>query len=247
MCGRREKRCPTTITPMSSVVSCQLEALKFHGVWLLSGPGSPRQRNISTSPVAQDFETFREQTMADAAKSPADVIDFLTSQHEQIRTLFAETLDHSGKEREQAFIELRRLLAVHETAEEEIVHPRAKRKIPDGDQVVGKRLEEEHEAKAILAKLEEIDVDADEFTEKLKKLRDAVLEHAEHEEQEEFAKLHEELDEKELERLGRAAKLAESIAPTRPHPGVESPAANLFAGPFAAMTDRARDAILGKG
>ncbi|HVQ98308.1 MAG TPA: hemerythrin domain-containing protein [Mycobacterium sp.] len=185
--------------------------------------------------------------MADDAKSPADVVEFLTSQHKQIKALFAETLDNSGAEREKAFIELRRLLAVHETAEEEIVHPRAKRKIPDGDKVVGKRLEEEHEAKTILGKLEGLDIDSDEFTEELKKLRDAVLEHAEHEEKEEFSKLHEELDEKDLERLGRAAKLAESIAPTRPHAGVESRMRNLIAGPFAAMTDRARDAIVGKG
>lgn len=36
-----------------------------------------------------------------------------------------------------------------------------------------------------------------------------------------------------------ARKLAESTAPTRPHPGVESATANLLAGPFAAMLDRA--------
>ena len=36
-------------------------------------------------------------------------------------------------------------------------------------------------------------------------------------------------------------------APTRPHAGVESQVANLTAGPFAAMLDRARDAIVGKG
>ena len=185
--------------------------------------------------------------MADAGKSATDVVNFLVSQHEQIKSLFAETIEHSGKEREKAFIELRRLLAVHETTEEEIVHPRAKRKIADGDKIVGKRLEEEHEAKTVLAKLEDLDVDDDEFTEQLKKLRDAVLDHAEHEEKEEFPKLEEELDDKELERMGRAAKLAESIAPTRPHAGVQSQAANLLAGPFAAMTDRARDAILGKG
>ena len=47
--------------------------------------------------------------------------------------------------------------------------------------------------------------------------------------------------------MGRAAKLAAAVAPTRPHPGVESQAANLIAGPFAAMLDRARDAITGKG
>lgn len=56
-------------------------------------------------------------------KSPTDVVDFLVSQHQQIKAMFAETLAASGKAREKAFVELRRLLAVHETAEEEIVHP----------------------------------------------------------------------------------------------------------------------------
>ena len=85
--------------------------------------------------------------MADVAvKSQADVIDLLIGQHEQIKSLFAATLSSSGKERELSFRDLRRLLAVHETAEEEIVHPRAKRKIPNGDKVIQARLEEENEA-----------------------------------------------------------------------------------------------------
>jgi hypothetical protein len=66
-------------------------------------------------------------------------------------------------------------------------------------------------------------------------------------EKDEFAKLGEELSGDELTRMGRAAELAEAIAPTRPHAGVESQVANLTAGPFAAMMDRARDAIVGKG
>jgi len=147
--------------------------------------------------------------MADAAaKLPRDVVDFLIGQHEQIKSLFEQTLDSSGKEREKAFLELRRLLAVHETAEVEFVHSRAKRKMPDGDKVVGARLEEEREAKTVLAELEKLDVDAEEFTRQLSKLRDAMLDHAEHEEKEEFSKLQEELSEDELEQMGRAAKLA---------------------------------------
>jgi len=182
-----------------------------------------------------------------AINSPTDVVDFLVSKHEQIKSLFAETLSASGKGRERAFVELRRLLAVHETAEEEIVHPRVKRKISNGAAVVGELLHEEHESKAVLQKLEKLDVDSEEFTRQLTELRDAVVDHAEHEEQDEFAKLGEELSGDELERMGRAAKLAEAVAPTRPHAGVESQVANLVAGPFAAMLDRARDAIIGKG
>src|SRR6201993_2411463 len=133
-----------------------------------------------------------------AIKSPTDVVDFLVSQHEQIKSLFAETLSASGKEREKAFVELRRLLAVHETAEEEIVHPRAKRKLADGATVVDERLKEEHEAKTVLQKLEKLDVDSEEFTRQLTELRDAVLDHADQEEKDEFAKLEEELSADEL-------------------------------------------------
>jgi hemerythrin superfamily protein len=182
-----------------------------------------------------------------AITSPADVVDFLAGQHEQIKSLFAKTLAASGDAREKAFVDLRRLLAVHETVEEEIVHPRAKRKIADGEAVVGERLEEEHEAKTVLKQLEKLDVDSQEFTRLLTELRDAVLDHAGHEEKDEFTRLGQELSSQELESMGRAAKLAEAIAPTRPHAGVESQIANLVAGPFAAMLDRARDAIIGKG
>ncbi|GAB3017299.1 hemerythrin domain-containing protein [Mycobacterium bourgelatii] len=180
-------------------------------------------------------------------QSPDDVVEFLVHQHQQIESLFDKTLAASGKQREEAFIELRRLLAVHETAEEEIVHPRVKRKIDNGDAVVKPRLEEEHEAKIRLKQLEKLDVDSAVFTNQLAELRDAVLAHAQHEEREEFTKLAEQLSNDELERMGRAAKLAEAVAPTRPHAGVESQTANLVAGPFAAMLDRARDTIVGKG
>jgi hypothetical protein len=150
-----------------------------------------------------------------AIQSPTDVVDFLVSQHEQIKTLFAETLAASAKDREKAFVELRRLLAVHETVEEEIVHPRAKRKIANGQAVVKQRLDEEHEAKTMLQKLEKLDVDSPEFTRLLTELREAVLDHAEQEEIDEFSRLAGELSSQELETMGRAAKLAEAIAPTR--------------------------------
>jgi hypothetical protein len=123
---------------------------------------------------------------------------------------------------------------VHESAEEEIVHPRAKRRIANGAAAVDKRLKEEHEAKT-------------EFTRHLTELRDAVLDHAGREETDELVKLGEELSDDELATMGRAAKLAEAIAPARPHAGAESQLTNPTANPFAAMLDRARDAIISKG
>jgi hypothetical protein len=43
--------------------------------------------------------------------------------------------------------------------------------------------------------------------------------------------------------MAAAVRAAEAIAPTRPHPGIESAKENFAVGPFASMLDRARDAL----
>ncbi|MEV6769310.1 hemerythrin domain-containing protein [Nocardia sp. NPDC051030] len=173
-----------------------------------------------------------------------DALELLLRQHQLIKTLFAQTLDATATaEREANFRTLRRLLAVHETAEEEIIHPRARTEIEDGASVVSARLREEHEAKQQLAELESLDIASPEFEKGLAQLREDVIAHAEHEEQEEFSLLRHELEPRQLRAMRRAVEIAESLAPTRPHPGVESVEANLLVGSFAAMLDRARDAI----
>ncbi|MGE0216797.1 hemerythrin domain-containing protein [Mycolicibacterium sp.] len=177
-------------------------------------------------------------------QSTDDVVAFLTDQHNLIKDMFDDVLHASEpKAREKAFTDLRQLLAVHETAEEMVVHPRARREVDAGDEIVDARLEEEHAAKAMLCKLEDMDIASEEFLTELTKFRDAVLEHAEHEESEEFVKLERELDADELKSLAAAVRAAEAIAPTRPHPGVESAKMNFAVGPFASMLDRARDII----
>jgi hemerythrin superfamily protein len=177
-------------------------------------------------------------------QSTDDVVKFLKGQHDVIKDMFEEVFSASdSKAREIAFVELRQLLAVHETAEEMVVHPRARNEIADGDEIVDARLHEEHEAKQKLSKLEGMDIDSKEFLDELSKFRDAVVDHATHEESEEFSRLQRKLDSDDLGRMAKAVLAAEAIAPTRPHPGVESAKANFAVGPFASMLDRARDAI----
>jgi hemerythrin superfamily protein len=177
-------------------------------------------------------------------QSPDEVIGFLTAQHNLIEDMFDQVLYASDPQaREKPFVQLRQLLAVHETAEEMIVHPRVRREVDASDSIVDARLEEEHDAKELLSSIEKLDITSQEFIEELTKLRDAVLDHAQHEETYEFPKLQKELNADELKRLGAAVRAAEAIAPTRPHAGVESPTLNFAVGPFASMIDRARDLI----
>jgi hemerythrin superfamily protein len=184
--------------------------------------------------------------MGTMISSGSDVVAFLKEQHTQIEAGFSTVLSSRGETRKNAFFALRRLLAVHETAEEEIVHPAARKALPDGDIVADARLEEENAAKQVLAALENLQVDSVEFDSQFQLLQTSVLAHARAEEEQEFELLAGLLDESRLESMRKAVAFAESTAPTRPHAGVESATANLLVGPFAAMLDRARDAISGK-
>lgn len=184
--------------------------------------------------------------MARMISSGIDVVTFLKEQHEQIKAGFAAVTASRGEERKNAFYALRRLLAVHETAEEEVVHPAARSTLPNGEGVVQMRLREENEAKQVLSQLEDLDVDSPEFGRRFGLLENSVIAHALSEELEEFEPLGAQLDQTRLERMQKAVNFAESVAPTRPHAGVESSTANMLVGPFASMLDRVRDAIAGK-
>lgn len=171
-----------------------------------------------------------------------DVIAVLHQQHEEIRTLFAEVEAASGVERKDAWYRLVRLLSIHETAEEEIVHPAVSR-VSGGSPVVDARVAEERRAKELLVTIDRIGPQAEGFDTLLVQLREDVLAHADHEEQAEFPLLRKAYTQERLEKMATAVRTAQTIAPTRPHPGVESPIANLLTGPVLGVVDRARDVI----
>jgi uncharacterized protein YbcC (UPF0753/DUF2309 family) len=76
-----------------------------------------------------------------------------------------------------------------------------------------------------------------------RQLRQDVTEHAEHEEREEFPALRARHDRDRLKTMAAAVRAAEAVAPTHPHPGVESAAANVAVGTPTAIVDRVRDAV----
>ena len=171
-----------------------------------------------------------------------DVIEFLENQHQQVRGLLDDVLSAEGPERQQYFDAVREMLARHETAEEMILRPLT-RKAPGGDEVADGRMQEENEAKEVLASLEEMDVTSAEFIARFSEFRRSVLEHAGAEETQEFPLLRRNTDPAALQQARDRVKRAEAMAPTHPHPSAKTTTMNYVAGPFAAMLDRARDAF----
>jgi hemerythrin superfamily protein len=173
-----------------------------------------------------------------------DLVDLLLTQHARIEELFALAAAARGDAKREAFDDLVHLLAVHETAEEEIVHPLA-RTLPSagGDAMVDDRLAEERQAKEMLTTLIDGGVDADGFESALLLLRNSVLMHARHEERYEFPHLRQHVPADRLVALAAGLRAAEAVAPTRPHPGAESATANAVLGGPLAVMDRVRDAV----
>ncbi|WP_117210454.1 hemerythrin domain-containing protein [Allorhizocola rhizosphaerae] len=118
-----------------------------------------------------------------------DLIDVLLEQHALIEELFQLVETSRGKAKKEAFTELAALLQAHEEAEAEIVHPLAAATIDAGIEVTQERLEEEAEAKELLAQLIKSGPGSAAFDDDFQQLRASVLEHAVHEERYEFKHL----------------------------------------------------------
>jgi hypothetical protein len=177
-------------------------------------------------------------------RADADITELVLAQHAEIKLRFDDLLNGRPADRDTAFCELRRLLAVHETAEELITHPALRRTGDDGDDIVDRRLAEESEAKQALADLEKLGVEDPAFLSRAVALRDAVVAHADQEEAEELPRLRDRLSAEIRQGMAVAFRAAEAAAPTHPHPhGPDGALGNVVVGPAAAIADRVRDAI----
>jgi hemerythrin superfamily protein len=178
----------------------------------------------------------------DTNQTKGDLVDQLLEQHELVRrAINGVARTTTAQSRQEAFDALRELLARHETAEEMIVRPLT-RDIDNGEAVAEARMDEENESKVVLKELENLDIASVEFARTFETFAKSVLEHAIAEETYEFPLLRT-LDAEKLENAERQFLLAEKTAPTHPHPAARSTAMNFVAGPFAAVADRARDAV----
>jgi hypothetical protein len=170
----------------------------------------------------------------------SDVVDVLLSHHALIEEQFRAVATATRKaQRRAAFEELARLLAVHETIEQELVHPVAAAQIEAGAEVIADRMDEELRANEVLAELFEVDVNDGDFQRLLQGLKESVLTHATHEERYEFPHLRHTAPAEQLQQLAVAVRNAFDAAPaTLPNPDGDATTA------IAAFQDQVRDAIL---
>lgn len=138
-----------------------------------------------------------------------DVVEYLTDQHDEVRTLMGRVLSASGPERQRAFDRVRDLFTRHEAAEESVLRQLV-RAAPGGEQEAAQRTHEEDRAKEMLAILESLDVASIPFTVLFREWEEAVLTHAEKEQKETFSLLRQTYDPETLRRARAAVQAAEA-------------------------------------
>jgi hemerythrin superfamily protein len=138
-----------------------------------------------------------------------DVIDEVLNDHEQIKWLLDQVTTQTGDRRTEIFGQLANYLAMHESAEQRVIHPQMERL---DDEVAEERLEEESKGDQMLERLRSMGVDDPEFDSLFAKFRESVLRHAHQEEQQEHPKLREAVAEQRLTEMAGEFLSAEQEA-----------------------------------
>jgi hypothetical protein len=165
------------------------------GQWRGRVPDEPTAVDAIAEPLAGTVPPpLGAQSPPGGEHSEEDVVDVLVAQHEQVKALMERTAAAQGEQKQQLFEELVALLKVHEKGEQRVVLPVTRTSVPGGAATANARLGEEERADQLMAEVETMIANSREFDMWFEQLQHAVLDHASHEEREEFPRLRRELD-----------------------------------------------------
>lgn len=178
----------------------------------------------------------------------SNVFDVLKHDHTEVKEILARLTGLQGGDRsalaERLVIEESR----HEAAEEMHFWPAVRQHVTGGDQLADEALGQERQGKEVLDELRKTSPEDGRFEELVHNFARAGGEHIAFEEQQVWPKLRDALSLGEQDELGDKIRSAKESGPTRPHPHApDSPGALKTAGAAAALTDKARDAVTGRG
>ena len=182
-----------------------------------------------------EFERGGERSILSRQSADHSDLQDLMVAHEQER---------DSARRGELLAELADRALRHAFAEETVLFPAYRRHLAASGDVVSAHIESEHQAvNDSLQRLQDIDPADPEYTGLVSSTFQLIRDDARNEEDVLLPQLQQVLDAKGLRRLGDAWEAARRTSPTRPHPKISRrPPGNVLAGPFLAVSDRAKDA-----
>lgn len=188
----------------------------------------------------------------------SDVFEVLAADHVEVKLMLAALEDSQGLAGDagdmllSAREQVAELLVIdssrHEAAEEQYFWPVVRKHVSNGDKLADHAISQENEAKEVLDKLDGMRASNPQFDELIGTFIPAAREHIEFEEGQVWPELRAVLTPKEATQLGEQVAKAKERGPTRPHPHTPAdPAVLKTVGSAAAVVDRLRDALTGRG
>ena len=136
-----------------------------------------------------------------------NAIELLKKDHQKVAGLFKKyegAGDDAASEKEEVFRMIKRELDIHARIEEEIFYPAARQAPSEETQELVAEAGEEHkQIKTLLAELDGMDADDEQFDAKMTVLKEDVEHHVEEEQDEMFPEVRKALGNDRLEELGR--------------------------------------------
>ncbi len=133
-----------------------------------------------------------------------DAFELLKNDHDKVSEIFEKlepTTERAEKTRTELFGKLKEELDIHAHIEETILYPVLKREA-ETRAITFEGLEEHHVVKILLGELAAMSVDTEEWTAKLKVLKENVEHHVEEEESEMFRDARKILSKEQIEQIG---------------------------------------------
>jgi hemerythrin superfamily protein len=174
-----------------------------------------------------------------------NVIDLLTTDHQEVRGLVDQLLMTSEPEKRRELADtIIGQLVRHSVAEETIVYPAMLAHLANGKEAVEHDTQEHKELEAVMKEMEDCQVGEPGFLDLVRRLKGVLDDHVADEEQEQFPELRASVPADQLEAMGTQVVALKKVAPTRPHPNAPNNALfHLTVGPGVGLVDRLRDAL----
>jgi hemerythrin superfamily protein len=196
--------------------------------------------------------TGRAKAATGGGSRPSDVIALIKADHAAVNQLFkryGELGPRAIERRRQVAERVIKELSVHAAVEEQILYPKVRTAVPNGERLVREALDEHLSVKKLLAELDKCSAESEKFDELMTRVRDDVLHHVKEEEASDgiLGRLRKHTPPAELREMAPLMRAAKRSAPTRPHPNAPStPPGNILIGAATAIVDKARDTLTGR-
>ncbi len=189
------------------------------------------------------MRSLAEQTVAELGGAWS-VLTRQKRDHEVLDGLLEQVQVTRGATQEVVLHRIYRLVFSHAFAEESVLWPALRRSLPDGEELTSQVEQEHQEITELVAELEASDPDDPDRPALLERTIEVLRKDVRDEEDLLLPRLQENVDVKELRRLGIAWEAVRRVAPTRTHPIVaRRPPGNVLAALPLSVIDRSRDVL----